>query len=102
MSRNPGDLIVKDPQSIEPQGFDWTLYLADLSDAETISTSTWSLTGPDTVLTLSSPSIVSGSLKTQVKLNAGTLGYRYVVVNHIVTSGGTADDRSFVVLVQNR
>ncbi len=101
MSLTPGALIVKDPQSIEPMGMDWTAWLAELGDAVTISTSTWAVS-PTGSLTLSSPSIVTGSLKTQVKLSAGTLGLHYTVTNHIVTSDGSADDRSFFVLVQDK
>ena len=102
MSRSAGDLIVKDPQSVEPFGFDWTAWLAEVDDAETIATSTYVVTGPDGVLTTSSPSIVTGSLKTQVKILGGTAGRRYTLTNHIVTSSGCADDRSCYVLVQNR
>ncbi len=102
MSRRPGSLVVKDPQSVEPMGFDWTDWLAELSPTETITLSTFAVAGADAILTLTSPSIVTGSLKTQVKLNAGTVGLKYTVTNHITTSGGSQDDRSFVVLVEQR
>lgn len=102
MSRVPGDLIIKDPSSIEPQGFDWTDYLAEFATTELIVTSTWTVSGPDAVLTTSSPSIVTGSLKTQVLLSAGTVGRKYTVTNQIVTTSSYTDDRSFVVLVQQR
>lgn len=102
MTRQPGALIQKDPQSIEPYGFDWTDWLEEISGSETISTSTWAVTGSDSVLTLSGASIVTGSTKTQVKLNAGTVGVRYTVTNSIITSSGLRDDRSFFVLVQQR
>lgn len=103
--RRPGDLIVKDPSSIEPQGVDWTDYLADLGSGVTIATSTWTvstITGDTAPLALSGAGIVTGSLKTQVTVTAGTEGYRYTVVNHIVTNTGVEDDRSFYVLVQQR
>lgn len=102
MSRRAGDLIVKDPQSVEPFGFDWTAWLAEIGVSETISTSTYTVTGQDGVLTTASPSIVTGNLKTQVKLVGGTAGRRYTLTNHIVTSSGFADDRSCSVLVQQR
>ncbi len=102
MSRAPGCLILKDPQSVEPMGVDWTDWLAELSATETISVSTYAVTGADAILTLTSPSIVTGSLKTQVKLNAGTVGLKYTVTNHITTSGGSQDDRSFFVLVAQK
>lgn len=97
--RRPGGLITKDPSSIEPQGFDWTLYLAELG-ADTIVTSTYVAT--PTGLTLSGASIVTGALKTRITLAGGIVGQRYVVTNHIVTSSGVEDDRSFVVLVQGK
>lgn len=103
MTRRPGDVILKDPQSVEPQGFDWTAYLEELnsgSPAETIETSTWTVSASS--LTLSNASIVTGGLKTQVMLTGGRVGQRYTVTNHIVTSSGVHDDRSFVVDVQQR
>lgn len=102
MIMNTGDLVIKDPNSSAwPKGIDWTTYLAEIGVSETVSTSTWVITGPDTVLTASGASIVTGSLKTQVKLAAGTLGYRYTVTNSIITSSGVHDDRSFDVLIEN-
>ncbi len=104
MSRRPGQLIVKDPSSIEPQGFDWTDFLAELGAGVLISTSTWTITGPDSVLTVANDSIVTGSLKTKAFLSAGTLGARYTVTNRIVTNSipAVTDDRSFQVLIQQR
>lgn len=104
MSRRPGDLITKDPSSDEPQGFDWTDYLAELGAGVVINTSTWTITGADTVLTKHDPTIVVGSLKTQVYLAAGTAEVRYTVTNRIVTNSSPAvtDERSFDVLVQDR
>lgn len=98
-----GSLITKDPQaSAWPRGIDWTNYLAQIDAAETIVGSTWAITGADAILTAASPSIVLGSLKTQVKLSAGTVGLKYVVTNTITTSSGVIDDRSFTVLVENQ
>lgn len=95
-------LLVKDPSSKEPRGFDWTAFLAELADDETITTSTWSIGGPDSDLTIVTNSIVEGSRKTQLVLSGGTVGKRYTVTNSIVTSSGVEDDRSFRVLVQQR
>lgn len=103
MSRKTGSLIVKDPQSVEPQIMDWTDWLAELSAGETISVSTWAISGADAGLTYSAATIVTGSLKAQLKLAAGTIGLRYMVTNHITTTpGGYVDDRSFIVLVEQR
>jgi len=105
MSRRPGDLIQKDPSSIEPQGFDWTTYLAELGALVIISASTWTVStivGDAAPMTLSGDAIVTGSLKTQVTLTAGSVGYKYTVTNHITTSSGVQDERSFKVLVVQR
>ena len=102
--RKPGDLIQKDPSSDEPQGFDWTLWLAELGPSVTIATSTWTITGADAVLTQHDASIVSGSLKTQVYLAAGTVDAKYTVTNHVITNSSPAvtDERSFQVFVTQR
>ncbi len=104
MSRRAGQLIIKDPNSIEPQGFDWTDFLAELGVGVTIATSTWTVSGPDSVLTLANDSILSGSLRTKAFLSAGTLGARYTVTNRIVTnsSPSVTEDASFKVLVQQK
>lgn len=100
--RDQNTLILKDPQSIEPYGFDWTEWLAELSANETIVDSVWAVTKGGSALTLSDDEIVTGLKKTQVTLTAGTKGTQYTVTNSIVTSGGFQDDRSLRVLVQNQ
>lgn len=102
--RKPGSLILKDASSDEPQGFDWTLWLAELGAGITIATSTWTITGPDTVLTKHDETIVAGALKTQAYFAAGTAGKKYTVTNRVITSSSPAvtDERSFQFLIQNR
>lgn len=101
MTRMIGDLIVKDPQSIEPQGVDWTDWLAEIGDSEIITASAYSITiGDDGGLTLSGDSIVTGDRKTQVLLTGGTRGVTYAVTNHITSSSGAQADGSFLVLVE--
>lgn len=97
-------LKVKDPAATLPEGFDWTSYLAKFGSGVTITTSTWSRSGPDTALTLTNPSIVTGGLKTQVMIAAGTLGATYTVTNQIKTSSSpqVIDERSFDVLIENQ
>lgn len=104
MSRAPGTMITKDPSSVEPQGMDWTAYLAELGVGVEISSSVWTVTGPDTVLTASNPTVLVGNQKTQVFLNAGTVGKKYTVTNRITTNTSpvVVDDRSFNVLIQNK
>ena len=102
MSLPTGSLVVKDPNaSAWPKGIDWTSYLSAIDAGETISTSSWAVTGNDAALTTASDSIVTGNLKTQVKLSGGTLGTVYTVTNSIVTASGVHEDRSFFVLIQN-
>lgn len=104
MSRKPGDLITKDPNADEPQGFDWTAWLLELGVTAAIVTSTWTITGPDAVLTTHDPSILAGSLKTQAYFAAGTVGVHYTITNKIVTNTvpPVTDERSFFYLVQAR
>ena len=92
-------LIKKDPDSTEPYGFDWTTYLAGLSDTETIASSVWAVSGPDSALTTSGASIVTGSKQTQVRIAGGTVGAVYTLRNRITTSSGVIDDRSLSVKI---
>jgi len=102
MTLPPDSLVVKDPQaSAWPRGIDWTAYLANIDAAETISTSSWAVTGNDSTLTTASPSIVTGNKKTQVRLSGGTVGVVYTVTNSVITSSGVHDDQSFTVLIQD-
>ena len=98
----PGGLLRKDPDAQKVYQFDWTDYLTFLG--EQIATSTMVITGPDAILTKDNDSIIAGNLKTQVRLLAGTPGYKYVLTNRIVTNGTPAqtDDRSVEILVEDR
>ncbi len=99
----PGDLLLKDPQSDEPEGFDWTSWLLDLAPTATIVTSAWTITGKDAALTAHDPSIAAG-LTTQASFVGGTLGRTYTVTNRITTNTlpVATDERSFQYLVENR
>lgn len=109
MGRRVAGLYVKDPQSSEPYGFDWTIELAALG--ETIATSTYEIvsdsinfdgdTEDPCALTLTGTGIVSGNLKTAGTLGGGTLGRRYTITNRIVTGSGASLDKHERVLVQN-
>jgi len=102
--RKPGSLIMKDPSSDEPQGVDWTAWLAELGPSVVINTSTWTITGPDAVLTKHDEIIVTGLRKTQAYFAAGTVGKKYVITNRIVTNSSptVTDERSFQYLIANR
>lgn len=97
----------KDPDSVEPQGFDWTDYLALLGTGVTIADSEWfvsTITDDDSPLALDDDSILSGSLRTQVFLSDGTPGAKYTVTNRITTNSTppVIDDRSFYVKVKEK
>jgi len=99
---NPGNLVTKDPAAKKVYQFDWTDYLTDLGS--TIASTTFTITGPDAVLTKDNESVVAGSLKTQLRILAGTLGGKYTVTNQIIDNAVPAntDERSFDVLIENR
>lgn len=105
MSLKPGDVIAKDPDSIEPYSMDWTAWLAGLIDTageDTIDTSTWTVSGADASLAFQDDSIVTGGLKTQLRLTGGTAGEDYQLTNHIITASGAEDDRSVTIRVKER
>jgi len=102
MSLGPGALLLKDPGSVEPYGFDWTAWLVEIATEELITGSQWAVLGPDAVLSVNDESIVTGNLQTQVTLEGGTPGLRYTVTNRITTSSGYTDERSFAVKVEQR
>jgi hypothetical protein len=96
-----GGLTVKDPNSAELFVMDWDE--EHLETGVTIASSSWSITGADSVLTSDQASVLAGSRKTQVRLSAGTVGGRYTVTNRIVTNESPAQtkDASFKVLIQD-
>jgi len=99
-------LGTKDPQSKnDPRMLDYTDYLAEFggSPPETIVNSQWTIAlvvpppgGDDGApLHLDDASIVVGQQKTQCRLSGGTPRATYRVTNHIATSSGAEDERSF-------
>lgn len=97
-----GGLTTKDSGSAEFFILDWDA--ETLAASVTISTSTWSISGPDSVLTSANASILTGDRKTQVKLSAGTAGAKYTVTNQIVTNESPSQtlERSFKVLIEEQ
>lgn len=102
--RRPGSLIVKDPSSDEPYGFDWTQWLSELGAGVEVATSTWTITGPDAALTKHDEARVDSNRKTQAYFAGGTAGRKYTVMNHVVTNSSppVTDERSFQYLISNR
>jgi hypothetical protein len=97
-------LKVKDPGSKIAVGFDWSVYLTAVGAGVTIVASTWTFTGPDTALTLSAAGVVTGGARTQVFVEAGTLGATYTLTNRVTTnsSPATIDERSVDILIENQ
>ena len=101
--------IIKDPDAVLPYSINWASENGTndggSSDTgwlqgDTISTSTWSIEGPDALLVVDS-STNSSTIATVV-LSGGTANRNYTVTNHIVTAAGFEDDRSITVKVQQR
>lgn len=88
-------LVTKDPNSIEVFRWDWDT--EHLADSVEISTSAWTITGPDSVLTKDQESIVTGNRKTQVRLTGGTEGETYTVTNRIVTNETPAQTKDWSI-----
>lgn len=82
-----GANLTKDPDAQRVFTFDWT---ADIGSAS-ISTSTWTITGPDAALTYDNGAIASGSKMTTVRVLGGTLGKTYTLSNRIVTNASPTE-----------
>jgi hypothetical protein len=89
----------KDPNAVLDFGFDWRGASPGpwLEADETIASSAWSA---DAGLTIDSSTY--GDTTTKVWLSGGTAGTSYTVRNRITTSKGRTDDRSFIVIVEER
>jgi hypothetical protein len=108
MSRKPGDLILKDPQSVEPYTFDWTAYLAELGDDVLIEDSELFIdpVGAESpaVLVIDDDSILDGGRKVQLWYSGGTKGMVYILTSRITTNSTppVTDDRSVKIKVTQR
>jgi hypothetical protein len=86
----------KDPSDIVIYTMDWT---SRLNTGATISTSSWAV---QTGLTKVSSGIVTGNLKTSVKVSGGTAGVNYTCTNTITTSDGETLELTGIVRVRER
>lgn len=84
----------KDPQAVLDYMIDWTDWL----DGDTISASSWTLSGAG--LTQTSNSFTDTTAT--VWLSAGTNFEIYKVTNHITTDGGRQNDRTLTITVKNQ
>ena len=87
--------FIKDPDAQLDYVIDWSNWLAT---GETITNSVWTVPAG---LTGSSQSI-NGGVRTITWLSGGTVGTSYLVANIITTSQSRVDERSFVVVVEER
>lgn len=81
MPSSPNTFTDKHPDAIRPATIDWT---EDLISPETIATSSWAVSGPDSALILTNPSATT--LLATVFVSGGTLGAQYKLTNTIVTN----------------
>lgn len=86
----------KDPDEVLDYECDWTVHLA----GDTISTSTWTIKDPDSVLVIHSQSHDTST--TTIWLAAGTLNETYELVNEIVTSGGRTMDQTVLLRLSSK
>jgi hypothetical protein len=91
---------VKDPDATLDYSLDWGDWL---EPGDAITASTWTsapANGGLGALTIANPTF-TGDLTT-VWLSGGEPCEGYIVTNHVTTSGGRQDDRSFLVNVVDR
>lgn len=88
-------VYLKDPTAVIDYEHDWS---ALLTEGETISTSTWSVT-PSGALTVESDSETDTTAT--VMVSGGTVGQVIRLTNQIVTSAGRTDERTIVVRVEH-
>jgi hypothetical protein len=89
----------KDPGADLDYTIDWSAWLVN---AETITTSSWSVPS-SSGLTTHDPAIDGAGQKTTVWLKAGTVkAAPYLVTNHVKTSENREDVRSILVTVELR
>ena len=97
MSVPTDSIIEKDPSAIMFYEFNWTDWLG----TALISTSTFTVSNaPDAALTKDNPAIVSGSLRTRVRLLGGTVGKKYRLTNQIVTNENPAQTEEASVFIR--
>jgi hypothetical protein len=83
-----------DPQADLDYGWDWSDWLG----ADTIASSTWTVSPTGPVLSAST----SDDTTTTVWVDGGTAGVKYTLTNHVVTTDGREDDRSHTLYVRER
>lgn len=89
----------KDPQAVKDYQLNWTDYLTELSEGDTLISSTWSITvGPDDELSIGADVLAHPA--TTVWVSGGTVDMTYWVTNHVVTNEGREDDQSIIIKIK--
>lgn len=88
--------FLHDPTAVLDYVVDWTAWLAS---GETISVSTWTVPAG---ITQTTPAPSTNGTKDTIWLTGGTIGTEYTITNHITTTAGRQNERSFVVSVVDR
>lgn len=91
-------LPAKDPDEKKDYSFDWSAELDKTGD--TISTSTWVITGSGLTAS-SSPAASKDDKTTTVWLESGTAGTDYVITNRIVTTQGRTHEATATLQVRD-
>jgi len=87
---------IADPAAVLDYVMDWTSWL---SGGETVTASSW-VVGTGITQTTPAPSFTT--TKATIWLTGGTAGTTYTITNHITTSAGRQNERSFTVQAVER
>lgn len=86
----------KDPDAVLDYSIDWSSWLGE----DTISTSAWVVTGPDSALAVDNDT--NDTTTATVWLSGGTANNVYYARNRITTAGFRTEDRTITLTVANR
>lgn len=86
----------KDPNDRLDYGFEWHKWMPD---GDSIFQSEWTISGPDSALTMASPFIDAEDQKTGVYLMGGTLKGKYTLTNKMTTTLGRIKERSKLIII---
>jgi len=87
---------IKDPDAVLDYSVDWSAWLVD----DTITTSGWTIAGPDASLVVDSDS--KSATAATVWLSGGAEQRKYSVTNRITTAMGRTEDRTVLIVVYSR
>lgn len=87
----------KDPDEVLDYQIDWSERL----NGDTISTSSWTISGTGTTPLVEDSNEVSGDLSI-VWLSGGTLGVKYTLTNRITTAAGRTMDQSVNLRIKTK